>query len=72
MAQPLQPNFELMNQGIEQFSNEISKLANIPQVGMQDILQAIARLSDRIETGFQRIENRLQAIEAIVEGLERD
>lgn len=80
MAHPLQPNYVLMNQGLQQFSSEISKLANLPQVGLQEVLHTIQTLGaslradikgveDRLSIRLQGVENRLQGVENRVQGV---
>ncbi|KJA13519.1 hypothetical protein HYPSUDRAFT_209467 [Hypholoma sublateritium FD-334 SS-4] len=60
MAQPLQPNYVLMNQGLQQFTTEIAKLANIPQVGLQDIQRSINQLGVSLRSELKGVEDRLQ------------
>lgn len=58
----LQPNFDMITNSVcGQFSTEIAKLQNLPQVANPEaILNAVQQLQNTMNNRFQGIENRLQ------------
>lgn len=58
----LQPNFVILNNAISQFSTELSKFQNLPQVAdPQAIINAIQQLQDTMLQRFEAMEAQTKA-----------
>ena len=58
----LQPNFVILNNAVAQFSTELSKFQNLPQVAdPPTIMNAIQELRDTMLNRFEAMEARTKA-----------
>jgi len=58
----LQPNFVILNNAVAQFSTELSKFQNLPQVAdPQAIMNAIHELRDTMLNRFEAMDARMRA-----------